>query len=61
MAWVRYELGVGGSESHEPDVRLFTRPEQVSARWNDLQRHLGRHREFWFFLLEQWRELGLLS
>lgn len=48
-------------EAREPDVWLFTTPEEVSARWNDLQRHLGRRREFWSFLLKQWRELGLLT
>lgn len=56
-----YLLGKILREAREPDVWLFTTPEEVSARWNDLQRYLGRRREFWSFLLKQWRELGLLS
>lgn len=56
-----YLLGKILREAREPDVWLFTTPEEVSARWNDLQRHLGRRRDFWSFLLQQWRELGLLS
>jgi hypothetical protein len=56
-----YLLGKILREAREPDVWLFTTPEEVGARWNALQRHLGRRREFWSFLLEQWRELGLLS
>jgi len=40
---------------------LFTTAEEVNRRWNELERHLGRRRDFWRFLLGRWREQGLLS
>jgi hypothetical protein len=48
-------------EAREPDIWLFTTPEEVSRRWNQLERHLGLRRDFWQFLLGRWREQGLLS
>jgi hypothetical protein len=48
-------------EAREPDMWLFTTAEEVDQRWNQLERHLGRRRDFWRFLLSQWREQGLLS
>jgi len=48
-------------EAREPDVWMFTTPEEVSARWSRLERYLGRRREFWRFLLGAWRDLGLLN
>lgn len=48
-------------EAREPDVWLFTTAEEVDRLWNQLERHLGRRREFWQFLLRRWREQGLLS
>ena len=54
-------LGKIMREAREPDVWLFTTPEEVNRRWFELERHLGKRREFWIFLLKQWREQGLLS
>ncbi len=48
-------------EARDPDVWSFTTPEEVSRRWTELERHLGRRLEFWRFLLSRWREQGLLS
>ena len=48
-------------EAREPDVWLFTTPAEVNRRWHQLERHLGRRRAFWEFLLDQWREQGLLD
>jgi hypothetical protein len=33
----------------------------AARRWNQLERHLDRRRDFWRFLLSRWREQGLLS
>src|SRR5690242_13548925 len=54
-------LGKIMREAREDDVWLFTTPAEVAKRWNELERHLGRRRDFWLFLLGQWRELGLLD
>lgn len=46
-------------EARDTDVWRFTTPAEVAASWPELERHLGRRREFWRFLLGRWRELGL--
>ncbi|SRR5581483_3533109 len=48
-------------EAREEDVWLFTTPEEISRRWDQLSRYLGRRRDFWTFLLSRWREQGLLE
>jgi hypothetical protein len=48
-------------EARDTDVWRFTSPQEVSALWPELARHLGRRRPFWEFLLEQWRGMGLLG
>ena len=48
-------------EAREPDVWRFTTPQEVVREWNHLEPRLGRRREFWRFLLAQWRELGLIQ
>jgi hypothetical protein len=47
-------------EALEPDIWLFTTVEEVNSRWDQLERHLGRRRDFWHFLLGRWREQRLL-
>ena len=46
-------------EARDTDVWRFTTPGEVARLWPELQRHLGRRREFWEFLLGRWRELAL--
>ena len=48
-------------EAREPDVWLFTTPQEVALRWTSLEPNLGRRRDFWVFLLGQWRALGLID
>jgi C4-dicarboxylate-specific signal transduction histidine kinase len=47
-------------EAREQDVWLFTTAGEVDQRWDQLERHLGRRKDFWRFLLGRWREQGLL-
>ena len=47
-------------EAREPDVWRFTTPEEVVREWDRIEPQLGRRREFWRFLLDKWRELGLV-
>jgi hypothetical protein len=47
-------------EAREPDIWMFTTAEEVNSRWDQIERHLGRRRDFWRFLLDRWREQGLL-
>jgi hypothetical protein len=48
-------------EAKDTDVWRFTTPEEVSNHWSALAPHLGRRREFWEFLLGEWRRQGLLA
>jgi hypothetical protein len=43
-------------EARDPDVWRFTTLEEVVTLWPQLERHLGRRRGFWQFLLERWQE-----
>ena len=47
-------------EARDPDVWRFTTPEAVQSRWEELSLHLGRRRAFWEYLLQRWREDGLI-
>jgi hypothetical protein len=46
-------------EARDTDVWRFTTPAEVATLWPQLQRHLGRRRAFWEFLLGRWRKLAL--
>jgi len=48
-------------EAREQDVWLFTNAEEIQRRLSQLERYLGRRKDFWQFLLGRWREQGLLS
>ena len=47
-------------EARDTDVWCFTTPTEVARLWPQVALHLGRRRPFWEFLLERWREDGLL-
>jgi len=47
-------------EARYPDVWRFIELGQVLDLWPLLERHLGRSRAFWTFLIEGWRSDGLL-
>jgi len=48
-------------EARDTDVWKFTTPEEVWRRWNELAPQLGRRRGFWEFLLQRWRQEGLIG
>jgi hypothetical protein len=48
-------------EARDTEVWRFTTPSEVAAEWVKLARHLGKRRQFWEFLLGQWKEQGLLD
>jgi hypothetical protein len=47
-----YWLGALLREANTRDVWLFVTPGHIRASWDRLQRHLGRSREMWAYLLE---------
>lgn len=47
-------------EARDTDVWEWVTLDEVVRLWPQLQRHLGRRRAFWEFLLSRWRQQGLL-
>ncbi|MEQ8767725.1 MAG: nucleotidyl transferase AbiEii/AbiGii toxin family protein [Planctomycetota bacterium] len=54
-------LGKVLREARDSDAWHFTTPQEVQREWRHVERHLGRRKPFWVFLLSIWRELGLLT
>lgn len=48
-------------EARDTDVWTFVTPEDVARALPDLGRRLGRRRRFWDFLIEGWRQDGILT
>ena len=48
-------------EARDTDVWKFTTPDEVSRNWSFIRQHLGRRLGFWEFLLQQWRDEGLIG
>jgi hypothetical protein len=46
-----YWLGALLREANSRDVRLYTTPHDLRANWPHVERHLGRERERWAWLL----------
>jgi hypothetical protein len=47
-------------EARYQDVFKLLRLRDVLQLWQRIDRHLGRSREFWHWLIEGWRRDGLL-
>lgn len=54
-------LGKMLREARDTDVWLFVTPNEVAAALPSLERHLGRRRAFWEFIIGRWRALGLVQ
>lgn len=48
-------------EARDTDVWLFTTPQEVWRRWNEVLPMLGRRRAFWESLFQRWQKAGLLG
>lgn len=48
-------------EARFADVWSYLSLQEVVRDWPHIERHLGRRRAFWTFLLEGWRQDGLLA
>lgn len=54
-------LGKIMREARDTDVWQFTTPKFVWEHWTELEKYLGRRREFWRFLFEFWEKEGLIG
>jgi hypothetical protein len=60
--WERLRLlGKMLREARDLDVWRFVTPREVAEALPKLGRRLGRRRRFWEFLIDGWREDGLLT
>ncbi|HEY3356301.1 MAG TPA: hypothetical protein VGQ83_23820 [Polyangia bacterium] len=48
-------------EARFVDVWHYLTLADILANWTSIRRHLGRRRGFWEFLLDGWRQDGLLG
>ncbi len=48
-------------EARDTDVWKFTTPQEVWKNWAEIQKYLGRRREFWEFLFEFWEKEGFFD
>lgn len=48
-------------EARLKEIWEFLTPEDIEKHWPQLERHLGRKKSFWEFLLATWRKHGLLA
>ena len=48
-------------EVRDPDVWTYTTPHDVARLWPQLERHLGRRRAFWKYLLGRWADFGIID
>jgi hypothetical protein len=48
-------------EARPDEVWEFVSPHTVAGEWPKLAPRLGRRHDFWAWLLEEWRRLGLLA
>jgi hypothetical protein len=47
-------------EARSDDVWKYVTVSDVLRDWSEVERHLGRSKPFWRFLLDGWRQLGLI-
>ncbi len=48
-------------EARWKEIWQYLRLRDVLGNWENIQRHLGRKREFWVWLIDGWRKDGLLD
>jgi len=53
-----YFIGKLMRQAKPDDVFAFVTPRTILDLWPQIERHLGRGREFWSWLFETWDRLG---
>lgn len=48
-------------EARLKEIWEFLTPEDIQAHWPRLERHLGRKKPFWQFLMAIWKKHGLVA
>ena len=53
-----YLVGKAMRQAKPDDVLQFVTPQDLADLWPDVERYLGKTREFWAWLLEEWEKRG---
>lgn len=53
-----YLVGKMMRQAKPDDVLQFVSPQDLVELWNDVERYLGKSREFWAWLLGEWERGG---
>jgi len=53
-----YLVGKMMRQAKPDDVLQFVSPQELADLWNDVERYLGKSREFWAWLLGEWERGG---
>jgi hypothetical protein len=55
-----YLVGKMMRQAKPDDALQFVSPQEIADLWPLLEKHLGRTREFWKWLLEEWGHRGVI-
>ncbi len=55
-----YLIGKLMRQAKPDDALQFVSPQQMADLWPSIERHLGKSRPFWAWLLERWERLGFV-
>ena len=55
-----YLVGKLMRQAKPDDVLQFVSPQQLADFWPSVERYLGKKRDFWAWLLEEWERRGYI-
>lgn len=56
-----YLIGKLMRQAKPDDALQFVSAQEMAAAWPGVVRYLGRSREFWTWLLDEWKRRGLID
>jgi hypothetical protein len=56
-----YLIGKLMRQAKPDDALQFVSPQEMADLWPSIERHLGKTRPFWTWLLEQWERRGFIK
>jgi hypothetical protein len=56
-----YLVGKVMRQAKPDDALQFVSPQEMADLWPSIERYLGKTREFWTWLLEQWERRGFIT
>ncbi len=56
-----YLIGKVMRQAKPDDALQFVTPQEMADAWPEVERYLGQTREFWMWLIGEWRERGVIG